>query len=243
MWGIAFTAMSSLAVVRPMLRCGCPIGAMQHPMSRAGSHMITEAAPEKPTPLLDTEQDGVICARGVCVIADETAPEACYIDEGGDMTCTSNSEAGPVDLLSWDYIWPRALLLVCSVLYGTNFPLGRMMNDALPASASSSARFLLAAGALSPFLLQLSPALRARAMLCGSFTALGYVSQSIALMDTPASTVALCATGVRTRELPRLAPEAFVAHCRLLDSGMSLWAPTRLAVSVRSQSSSAPRSP
>ena len=64
------------------------------------------------------------------------------------------------------------------------------MNDALPASASSSARFLMAAIALGPFLLQLAPSLRGRAMLCGSFTALGYVSQSIALVDTPAATVA-----------------------------------------------------
>ena len=64
------------------------------------------------------------------------------------------------------------------------------MNEALPASASTSARMLIAALALSPFLLQLKPNLRSRALLCGCFTALGYISQSISLVDTPAATVA-----------------------------------------------------
>ena len=64
------------------------------------------------------------------------------------------------------------------------------MNDALPPAAATSARMLLAAVALSPFLLQLSPAIRMSALLCGCFTALGYVTQSLALVDTPAATVA-----------------------------------------------------
>ena len=49
---------------------------------------------------------------------------------------------------------------------------------------------LLASLALSPWLFQLAPSLRGRAVLCGSFTALGYISQSISLNDTPAATVA-----------------------------------------------------
>jgi drug/metabolite transporter (DMT)-like permease len=90
-----------------------------------------------------------------------------------------------------DYLWPRILLLVCSVLYGSNFPAGRLMNDALPASATTSARFVLASLALSPFLPKLDPKLRSQAALCGCFTALGYVSQSLALVDTSATVVSL----------------------------------------------------
>ena len=47
--------------------------------------------------------------------------------------------------------------------------------------ATSSARFLMAAIALSPFLLQLNPAIRMQALRCGTFTAIGYISQSIAV--------------------------------------------------------------
>eukprot|EP00310_Coccolithus_braarudii_P026002 CAMPEP_0183337120 /NCGR_PEP_ID=MMETSP0164_2-20130417/4895_1 /TAXON_ID=221442 /ORGANISM="Coccolithus pelagicus ssp braarudi, Strain PLY182g" /LENGTH=434 /DNA_ID=CAMNT_0025506773 /DNA_START=41 /DNA_END=1345 /DNA_ORIENTATION=+ len=141
---------------------------------------------ETPTPASETPTvvDGVVCARGVCVIAD--APEElCRLDEvDGEIICTPTSEVAPKP------IWPSALLLGCSVLYGTNFPLGRLMNDGLPASASTSARFVLAALALSPFLPRLAPSLRGQAVLCGCFTSLGYISQSIALVDTPASTVA-----------------------------------------------------
>lgn len=140
---------------------------------------------------VDYDEDGIVCARGICVVADNGAPELCRIDygnEGGDLNCVPNDNAVEPGL-SFSFLWPRALLLVCSVLYGTNFPLGRLMNDSLPASAATSSRMLLASVALSPFLFQLKPELRWTAILCGSFTALGYVSQSIALVDTPAATV------------------------------------------------------
>lgn len=136
------------------------------------------------------DAEGVICARGVCVVAEEEAPEICYLNE--DMTevvCEPNPENVIEPGFTVAYLWPRALLLICSVLYGTNFPLGRLMNDALPASAATSTRMLLASVALSPFLFQLKPSLRNTAALCGTFTALGYISQSIALVDTPAATV------------------------------------------------------
>ena len=107
--------------------------------------------------------DGVVCARGVCAITDrETSPEMCFLDEDdGQVKCEKNPDADGSK--QW---WPSALLLGCSVLYGTNFPLGRLMNDALPASATSSARFLLAAIALSPFLLKINPAIRLQARRC-----------------------------------------------------------------------------
>ena len=136
------------------------------------------------------DPEGVICARGVCVVAEDESPEICYLNE--DMTevvCEPSPENVVEPGLSVAYLWPRALLLICSVLYGTNFPLGRLMNDALPASAATSTRMMLASVALSPFLFQLKPSLRGTAALCGTFTALGYISQSIALVDTPAATV------------------------------------------------------
>jgi len=141
-------------------------------------------------PLVGPEADDMICARGVCVLPDEAvAPEICTLNDDGTQTCEAN-DAAPQPGLNVAYLWPRALLLFSSVLYGTNFPLGRLMNDALPPSAATSARMLFAAVALSPFLLQLSPNLRKTAVLCGCFTALGYVTQSLALVDTPAATVA-----------------------------------------------------
>lgn len=134
-------------------------------------------------------EEGVICARGVCVIAEDESPESCYINEDESGIVCEPKETTVEPGLSVAFLWPRALLLICSVLYGTNFPLGRLMNDSLPASSATSARMLLASVALSPFLFQLKPELRNTAMLCGTFTALGYVSQSIALVDTPAATV------------------------------------------------------
>ena len=134
----------------------------------------------------------MICARGVCVIAEEVSPETCKFDEDlNEVVCevNDNAEAVVQPGFTIDYLWPRALLLTCSVLYGTNFPLGRLMNDALPASGATSTRMLLATIALSPFLFQLKPSLRKPAAVCGTFTALGYISQSIALVDTPAATV------------------------------------------------------
>jgi drug/metabolite transporter (DMT)-like permease len=139
----------------------------------------------------DEDPENVVCARGLCVVADDVAPEMCVLDEDlNEVVCEPNLDEAVVQPgLSMAYLWPRALLLVCSVLYGTNFPLGRLMNDALPASAATSTRMVLASIALSPFLFQIKPSLRGTAALCGTFTALGYVSQSIALVDTPAATV------------------------------------------------------
>lgn len=88
------------------------------------------------------------------------------------------------------YLGPRLLLGGASILYGTNFALGTIMNDSLPASAATSARMFLAAGALSPFLFKLDPKLAGSALLCGCFTAFGYITQSLALVDTSPATVA-----------------------------------------------------
>lgn len=76
------------------------------------------------------------------------------------------------------------------MLYGTNFPLGRMMNDSIPPSAATAARMFLAMAVLSPWLFRLDRSIRQQACLCGCFTALGYITQSLSLVDTPAATVA-----------------------------------------------------
>lgn len=82
------------------------------------------------------------------------------------------------------YLGPRLILGVLAAVYATNFPLGALMNDALPASAATSARMLVAALALSPFILHLKQELRIPAVLCGFFTCMGYVTQSLSLVDT-----------------------------------------------------------
>jgi len=128
----------------------------------------------------DVPEGGLVCARGLCVLADyEIDEETEESEDGGIVNSVLNS-----------YLGPRLLLGGASVLYGTNFPLGTIMNEALPPSAATSARMVLAALALSPFLPKLSPKLSGSAMLCGCFTALGYVTQSLALVDISPATVA-----------------------------------------------------
>jgi drug/metabolite transporter (DMT)-like permease len=87
------------------------------------------------------------------------------------------------------YWGPRIVLMCIAAIYGTNFPLGAIMNAALPASAATSARMVLATLALSPFVFKIRPHLRVPAILCGCGTALGYVTQSLALVDTDPSKV------------------------------------------------------
>lgn len=83
----------------------------------------------------------------------------------------------------------KALLLAVAVGYGTNFPVGRLMNDALPAAATTSGRFTLAALALSPFIPRLEKRLVVPAVVTGLCDAVGYCAQSLALVDTPAAKV------------------------------------------------------
>mmetsp|Transcript_30279 Transcript_30279/g.54828 ORF Transcript_30279/g.54828 Transcript_30279/m.54828 type:complete len:503 (+) Transcript_30279:129-1637(+) len=166
-------------------------------LSRSAVATETETTTEDEIMFGESMGEAVVCARGICVLADEelATEELCYLDEDDEgnlvgMTCVESTSAQEQTPLSFEYLWPRALLLGCSLLYGTNFPLGRIMNDALPASATTSARMLLAFGVLSPFLFKLKPHLGKTAVVGGSFCALGYLAQSIALVDTPAATVA-----------------------------------------------------
>ena len=83
----------------------------------------------------------------------------------------------------------KALLLAVAIGYGTNFPVGRLMNEVLPAAAATSGRFTLAALALSPFIPRLRPSLAGPALLTGLCDGVGYCAQSLALVDTPAAKV------------------------------------------------------
>ena len=147
----------------------------------------------------DALPEGVVCARGVCVLAEDFGEDFNIAD--GDDTMDKNL----ADMVLNSYLGPRALLAAASILYGTNFPLGAIMNDNLPPSAATAARFVLASVALSPFVFKLSPKLTWLALLCGCSTALGYITQSLALVDVSPATVAFlgAATVVVCPTLPR----------------------------------------
>jgi drug/metabolite transporter (DMT)-like permease len=97
---------------------------------------------------------------------------------------TMNNRDDFIEGILSSYLGPRIILVVLAAVYATNFPLGALMNDVLPASAATSSRMLVAALALAPFIPRLSPSLRIPAVTCGCFTALGYIAQSLALLDT-----------------------------------------------------------
>ena len=61
-------------------------------------------------------QAELVCARGVCVVPDDDmAPEECIILDDGSVSCTPSTTA-PKPGFTVDYLWPRGLLLVSSVL-------------------------------------------------------------------------------------------------------------------------------
>jgi len=105
--------------------------------------------------------------------------EYCPVDNA-----PAHSSSNLIENVLSSYIGPRVVLAMVAILYGTNFPLGAIMNDNLPASAATSSRMVLASLVLFPFLLKLKPSLRTQVLIGGSFVSMGYVSQSIALIDT-----------------------------------------------------------
>ena len=131
---------------------------------------------------------GVVCARGVCVLPDDE--EIDWSKPPSAEALEQQREQSIVDKFLNSYLGPRMLLAFASILYGTNFPLGAIMNDSLPPSAATSARMLMASLALSPFLFKLEGKLAPKALLCGCFTALGYITQSLSLVDTSPAKVA-----------------------------------------------------
>ena len=99
-------------------------------------------------------------------------------------------ESSALDRVLSGYLGPRLVLAAISCFYGTNFPLGAIMADAFPSpSAATAARMVIASIALSPFVTKLDKDLRMPAIMIGGFTAMGYITQSIALVDTSPATV------------------------------------------------------
>lgn len=127
---------------------------------------------------LSNEDIDVICDLVGCAVADHRLP----------MT-TPGEDLSFIDSLMSSYWGPRVVLAAVACLYGTNFPLGSIMDHALPASAATSARFVLASLALSPFVFQIKRELIGLSLFAGCFTATGYVTQSLALVDTSPATV------------------------------------------------------
>ena len=153
---------------------------------------------QEPAAARDTEL-AVVCADGLCAVAD-SAP----------------AEQSPAE-----YWLPRALFLTVCAAYGTNFAIGRFMNEALEPSVVSGLRFSIAALTLSPFLKDLKrvcwrpvceESVRTKAtdnlcpvsqeqlrdsVLMSLFIAAGYIGQSISLQTLEAGKVGfICSLSV-----------------------------------------------
>ena len=73
------------------------------------------------------------------------------IGDDGDLTCYTKDEPASVDVFSTEFLWPRALLLGCSVLYVSRAPLPAAARDRcspapIPATHPSPASCHPAAG-------------------------------------------------------------------------------------------------
>lgn len=137
----------------------------------------TEESIAKSSALLDpfAVPDGVVCNdKGLCVLADE--PE-CIPGPSGDDCLVPGPLSTPQQ-----YWAPRLILLVCCVLYGSNFAFGRYLNDlSVTPSVVSGLRFSLAAVCLSPFLKDIEKELIRPAIVCSLFVAMGYIGQAVSL--------------------------------------------------------------
>jgi len=101
----------------------------------------------------------------------------------------SSCEPSVFEQILSSYLGPRVLLALAACVYGTNFPLGAVMDAALPASAVTANRFFIASLALSPFLFRLDLTLIRSSLIAGLFVSFGYIAQSIALNDVSPATV------------------------------------------------------
>ena len=94
----------------------------------------------------------------------------------------------------------RAILIVVSAFYGTNFGCVKILGEALDPSVAAVLRFSLAALVFLPSLLKVvktKPQLVRGGLEVGAYNALGYWTQASALVTTSASTVAfICSLAV-----------------------------------------------
>jgi drug/metabolite transporter (DMT)-like permease len=183
----------------------------------------------------------VVCAKGISAEVVETEIQLDSFDSHEPMSL--------VEMVMSSYLGPRLVLGVTACIYGTNFPLGAIMDEALPASAVTCARMVIASLVLSPFLLQIKPNLAARVILCGCFTSMGYITQSLALVDTsPAKVSFLGAAAVLVCPLlefvvdrkpigPRNAPQIWLAAVLCLAGVgiLELWDPSGSSINPFAQ--------
>ena len=135
--------------------------------------------------LYDNVPPVIVCARGICVLEYDRFYNPENDDNDADNgIAVSKDQSSLADWVLTLYLGPRALLNFASVLYGTTSPLGTTMNNALPTSAAMSARMVLEFLDLYPLLPKMDRSLSATLALCGCFTNLGYISQSLSLVNT-----------------------------------------------------------
>jgi len=187
------TTTTAAEIINPLLSNHSSVGSLSVPSYSIQDITSSALLSRKRIRLLSDEDDDVD--------VDAAAPPPLYDDDDYDEDDNRCVEAGLVEYCSADneplippmsfmesvlstYVGPRFTLAMVAVLYGTNFPLGAIMNDNLPASAATSSRMVLASLVLSPFLSRLRPTLRYQVLLGGAFVSLGYISQSVALVDT-----------------------------------------------------------
>lgn len=129
---------------------------------------------------VQTEED----AKGIAPPA--IKQDVVCVEGSSGPVCTIVDEDAPKELTSGEYWFPRVLFLGCCIAYGTNFALGRSMNEALDPSVVSGLRFSLAALTLSPFLRDMKRELIKDSVLMSLFIAAGYIGQSVSLQTIEA---------------------------------------------------------
>jgi drug/metabolite transporter (DMT)-like permease len=105
-----------------------------------------------------------------------------------NATTAVNMEDYLPSAISSSQVQPTATSSFLSSFLGYRLLLAAV-DQSLPPSAASASRFFVAAVALSPFVPRLDKELVPTALLAGSFTAMGYIAQSLALADTSPATV------------------------------------------------------
>ena len=104
--------------------------------------------------LYDNVPPVIVCARGICVLEYDRFYNPNNDDDDADNgIAVSKDKSRLADQVLNSYLGLHDLLAsaFASVLYGTNFPLVTMINDALFLSTDTSARMVLASLALPPF--------------------------------------------------------------------------------------------
>lgn len=137
--------------------------------------------------------DDINCAHSlsleVCAIPDDKVNDDGIISIGKVDDLSSKLDAFLDDKVMSTYLGPRIVLAIAACLYGTNCPLGAVISDSIPPSAFTCSRMVLASLTFLLVNKKLHPSLIGTTLLAGCFTSLGYVTQSIALIDTSPATV------------------------------------------------------